>query len=205
MAPAEYQAKFTTTKGDFVIDIHRDWAPLGADRFYNLVHSGYFTDVSFYRVVPGFIVQFGASPNPKVEAAWNKAPIKDEPAKTSNKPYYITFAMGGPNSRTTELFINLRDNAQLDAMGFASIGEVVQGKEVVDQIFSGYGDMEEQGGHGPSQTRLQNEGKPYLDKSFPKLDSIKSVSIISGEAPASAAKPAAKKRAAPPQKKPARK
>lgn len=206
VAPAEYQAKFTTTKGDFVVDVHRDWAPLGADRFYNLVRSGYFTDVSFYRVVPGFIVQFGASPSPKVEAAWSKAAIKDEPVKQSNKPYYITFAMGGPNSRTTELFINLRDNAQLDAAGFAPIGEVVQGKEIVDQIFSGYGEIEEQGGHGPSQARLQNEGKPYLDKSFPQLDSIKSASIISGEAPeAPAAKPAVKKRAVPAQKKPATK
>lgn len=204
-APQEFKAKFVTTKGDFVVDVHRDWAPRGADRFYNLVRSGFFTNVSFYRVVPGFVVQFGAAPDPKVEAAWNKAQIKDDPVKGTNKKYYLTFAMGGPNTRTTEIFINLRDNAALDGMGFAPFGEVVEGTEIVDQIYSGYGDMQEQGGQGPSQGRVQMEGKPYLDKSFPKLDSIKSASVISGEPPPApkaapkgapaGAKPAAKKAA----------
>ncbi len=191
-APPAFKAKFVTTKGDFVVEVHREWAPRGADRFYNLVRSGFFTNVSFYRVVPNFVVQFGASPDPKVEAAWSKAPIKDDPVKQSNKKYFLTFAMGGPNTRTTEFFINLRDNATLDGMGFSAFGEVIEGKEVIDQIYSGYGDMAEQGGRGPSQSRVQAEGKPYLDKNFPNLDSIKSAAITSEEhAPAAAPKPAA--------------
>src|SRR5579884_374695 len=193
-APPEFKAKLTTTKGDIVIDVHRDWAPLGADRFYNLVRSGFFTKVSFYRVVPNFIVQFGASPDPKVEAAWNKAPIKDDPVKQSNKRGFVTFAMGGPNTRTTEIFINLKDNTQLDGMGFAPFGEVVEGMDVVDKLYSGYGDMKEMGGRGPSQPRVQTEGKAYLDKEFPQLDSIKYASITS---PAPSAPPAKKGGAAP--------
>jgi peptidyl-prolyl cis-trans isomerase A (cyclophilin A) len=200
-APPEFKAKFTTTKGDFVVDVHRAWAPLGADRFFNLVRSGFFTNVSFYRVVPNFVVQFGAAPDPKVEAAWNNARIKDDPVKSSNKKYALTFAMGGPNTRTTEIFINLRDNAMLDGMGFSPFGEVSEGKEIVDQIYSGYGDMQEQGGGGPSQARVQMEGKPYLDKNFPKLDSIKSASIVGGEPPAAAPAKAAAKSAAPAVKK----
>jgi peptidyl-prolyl cis-trans isomerase A (cyclophilin A) len=202
-APAEFKVKFTTTKGDFVIDARRDWAPLGVDRFYNLVRSGYFTDVSFYRVVPGFVVQFGAAPSPRVQAAWEKAPIKDDKVAQSNTRGRVTFAMGGPGTRTTEIFINLKDNSALDkypGAAFAPIGEVVEGMEVVDQIYSGYGDMQEQGGHGPSQQRTQREGKAYLDKNFPNLDSIKSATIISGE-PAAPEPKAAPKTAAPAVKK----
>lgn len=189
-APPEFKATFTTTKGNFVIDVHRDWAPVGADRFYNLVRSGFFTNVSFYRVVPGFVVQFGASPDPKVEAVWSKAKLKDDPVKGTNKKYYLTFAMGGPNTRTTQIFINLRDNAQLDGMGFAPFGEVTEGQDVVDQLYSGYGDMLEQGGQGPSQQKVAMEGKAYLDKNFPKLDSIKMASVTSGEPAAPASAPA---------------
>lgn len=190
-APEEYKTKLATTKGDIVIDVHRDWAPRGADRFYNLVRSGYLNNAAFYRVAPGFIVQFGAAADPKVGAVWEKSTIKDDPVKHSNKPYTITFAATGqPHSRTTELFINLRDNAGLDPQGFAAFGEVVEGKEVVDQIYSGYGEMAEQGGKGPSQQLLKMQGKAYLDKNFPKLDSIKTATIISGE-PAAAPKPAA--------------
>lgn len=197
-APPSFKAKFTTTKGDIVIEAHRDWSPRGVDRFYNLVRSGFFTNVSFYRVVPNFVVQFGASPDPKVEAAWNNARIKDDPVKQSNKKYSLTFAMGGPNTRTTEFFINLRDNGMLDGMGFSPIGEVIEGKEAVDQIYSGYGDMAEQGGRGPSQARVQAEGKAYLDKNFPNLDSIKVAAITFEEAAApAAAKSAAAKPAAP--------
>jgi peptidyl-prolyl cis-trans isomerase A (cyclophilin A) len=191
-APAEYKAKLTTTKGDIVIDVHRDWAPRGADRFYNMVRSGYLKDVSFYRVVPNFIVQFGAAADPKVEAAWN-APnmqLRDDPVKQSNKRGTVTFAMGGPNTRTTEVFINLKDNASLDGMGFAPFGEVTEGMEVVDQLYSGYGDMKEMGGRGPSQPRVQREGKAYLDKSFPQLDSIKTATIVSAAAPAAPKAPA---------------
>ncbi len=201
-APPEFKAKLTTTKGDIVINVHRDWSPMGADRFYNLVRSGFFTNVSFYRVVPKFIVQFGTAADPKVGAAWKKAKIKDDPVKHTNTKYSITYAKPNlPDNRTTELFINLKDNAFLDADGFSPFGEVVEGQDVVDQIYSGYGEMSEQpGGAGPSQGRLEAEGKAYLDKSFPKLDSIKSAAVISGEAPAApAAKPA--KSAAPTVKK----
>ena len=201
-APPEFKVKLTTTKGDIVIAVHRDWAPIGADRFYNLVRSGYLTNVSFYRVAPGFIVQFGAAPDPKVEAAWEKAKIKDDPVKQGNKKYTITYAKPGvPDSRTTELFINLKDNNFLDGMGFAAFGEVVEGTDVVDQIYSGYGEMAEQGGQGPSQALVQKEGKTYLDKNFPKLDSIKSATIISGEPAAAEGAKAAPKSAAPAVKK----
>lgn len=198
-APPEFKAKLTTTKGDILIDVHRDWSPLGADRFYNLVRSGYFTNVAFYRVAPGFIVQFGAAADPKVGAAWEKATIKDDPVKQSNKKYTLTYAKSSlPNSRTTELFINLKDNNFLDGMGFSAFGEVVEGKEVVDQIYSGYGEMAEQGGQGPSQSRVKAEGKTYLDKNFPKLDAIKSATVVSGEpAPGAAGPKPAPKSAAP--------
>lgn len=207
-APAEYKAKFTTTKGDFTVQVHRDWAPLGADRFYNLVRSGFFNDVSFYRVVPNFVVQFGAAPDPKVEAAWSKANIKDDPVKQSNTRGRVTFAMGGPGTRTTQVFINLKDNSMLDKYpggAFAPIGEVVEGMDVVSNLYSGYGDMAEQGGQGPSQAMVAKQGKPYLDKNFPNLDSIKSVTV-EGEA-AAPAKPAAPKPAGatkPPAAKPAK-
>lgn len=199
-APEEYKAKLATTKGDIIIDVHRDWAPRGADRFYNLVRSGYLNNAAFYRVAPGFIVQFGAAADPKVGAAWERATIKDDPVKHTNAPYTITFAATGqPNSRSTELFINLGNNGALDSQGFAAFGEVVEGKELVAQIYSGYGEMKEQGGNGPSQQLLKMHGKPYLDKNFPKLDSIKTATILSGE-PAPAAK-AAPKTAAPATKK----
>lgn len=197
-APAEFKAKFTTTKGDFVITVHRDWAPLGADRFYNLVRSGFFTNVSFYRVVPNFVVQFGAAPDPKVEAAWSKANIKDDLVKQSNTKGRVTFAMGGPATRTTQVFINLKDNsATLDkypGAAFAPVGEVTEGMDIVSALYSGYGDMAEQGGNGPSQAIVTKQGKPYLDKNFPNLDSIKTATVEGETAGAPAAakpKPAA--------------
>jgi peptidyl-prolyl cis-trans isomerase A (cyclophilin A) len=179
-APDVYEVKFTTTKGDFVVQVTRAWAPLGADRFYNLVKHGIFTNASFFRVVPGFVIQFGISPEPKVSAVWDKAVIKDDPVKQSNKIGSLTFATSGPNSRTTQLFINLRDNSgSLDGMGFAPFGEVTSGMDVVRQIYSGYGDLPEMGGHGPSEDRISEGGKAYLDKNFPMLDSTKSVVVIS--------------------------
>jgi peptidyl-prolyl cis-trans isomerase A (cyclophilin A) len=196
-APAEYKAKFTTAKGDFIITVHREWAPLGADRFYNLVRSGFFTNVSFYRVVPNFVVQFGAAPDPKVEAAWSSAKIKDDAVKQSNTKGRVTFAMGGPGTRTTQVFINLKDNSTLDkypGAAFAPVGEVTEGMDVVSSLYSGYGDMAEQGGNGPSQAMVTKQGKPYLDKSFPNLDSIKSATV---EGEAAAAPAAAKPKPAP--------
>ena len=181
-APATFKAEFVTTKGNIVIEVHRDWAPLGADRFYNLVKNGFFTDVAFFRAISGFMVQFGISGNPKIAAAWDHANIKDDPVKGSNKRGMITYAMAGPNTRSTQFFINYGNNASLDSQGFAPFGEVVEGLDVVDKLYTGYGEMAEAGGRGPSVDKLSHEGKPYLDKSFPMIDSIKSARILPADA-----------------------
>jgi peptidyl-prolyl cis-trans isomerase A (cyclophilin A) len=191
-APDVYEAKFTTTKGDFVIQVTRAWAPLGADRFYNLVRHHYFSDASFFRVVPGFIVQFGLSPTPSVNKALENANIKDDPVSQSNRAGTITFAISGPNTRTTQVFINLGNNASLDSQGFAPFGQVTSGLDVVQALYGGYGDLPEMGGQGPSEAAIAAHGKPYLDKNFPKLDSIISATIIS-PAPSAPAHPAAHK------------
>ncbi len=170
-APEDYDVKFTTTKGDFVVHVTRSWAPLGADRFYNLVKHGFFTDAAFFRVVPGFIIQFGISANPAVARVWQNANIKDDPVKQSNKPGTLTFATAGPNTRTTQLFINFGDNKFLDGQGFAPFGSVTSGMEVVQSLYSGYGEK-------PDQGLIQSQGKAYLDKNFPNLDSIKSATIV---------------------------
>ncbi len=201
IAPPLYRVKFTTTHGDIVVEVHREWAPLGADRFYNMVRSRYLTDSSFYRIAPGFIVQFGMAADPAVNAAWGKAPIKDDPVKQSNKKGTLVFATSGPNSRTTQLFINLRDNGPLDGQGFAAFGTVTEGMDVVEGLYSGYGEMKEQGGRGPSQQLAEQFGKAYLDKNFPKLDSIKSAVVIFPEPPAPAAKKATPPAAPAPPKK----
>jgi peptidyl-prolyl cis-trans isomerase A (cyclophilin A) len=176
-APDVYKARFATTQGDFVVEVHRDWAPLGADRFYNLVKYGFYTDASFFRVISGFMVQFGISARPAVARAWEKATIKDDPVTQHNQRGAITFATAGPNTRTTQVFINFGDNSGLDRQGFAPFGQVIQGMDVVDKLYSGYGEGAPQG-NGPSQDRITNEGKAYLDKNFPKLDRIKSASIV---------------------------
>jgi peptidyl-prolyl cis-trans isomerase A (cyclophilin A) len=190
-APANYQVKFTTTHGDFVVDIHRDWAPKGADRFYNLVKNGFFTDAAFFRYVPNFIVQFGMPANPAVNRVWQEARITDDKVIQSNRKGTIVFATSGPNSRTTQFFINLNNNAPLDKDGFAPFGEVTQGMDVVEGLYSGYGEGADSGGRGPRQDLIASQGKAYLDKNFPKLDSIKSATVIApaGGAPAPAAAP----------------
>jgi peptidyl-prolyl cis-trans isomerase A (cyclophilin A) len=186
-APEAYRTKFTTTKGDFVVEVTRAWAPLGADRFYNLVKYGFFTDASFFRVVPGFVVQFGIPAKPAIGRAWAHAEIKDDPATQHNLPGYVTYAAtAAPNSRSTQVFVNLRDNSSsLDQQGFAPFGKVVEGMDVVEKLYGGYGE------NGPDQERLTNEGKPYVDKNFPQLDSIKSAVIL--KPPAAATKGASKK------------
>jgi peptidyl-prolyl cis-trans isomerase A (cyclophilin A) len=198
-APEVFKAKFTTTKGDFVVQVTRAWAPLGADRFYNLVKNGFFTDAAFFRVISGFMVQFGISAKPAVTAAWQSATIQDDPVTQSNKRGYITFAKtGAPNSRSTQFFINFGDNSRLDATGFAPFGQVIEGMDVVDKLYSDYGEGAP-GGNGPDQGRINAEGKSYLDKEFPKLDSIKSAVILGAPlAPKPTARPAdsAKKKAA---------
>lgn len=183
-----FKAKFTTTKGDFVVEVHRDWAPLGADRFYNLVRAGFFTDASFFRVIPNFMAQFGISAKPAIAKVWesNAAKIKDDPTTQSNKRGYITFATAGPNTRTTQVFINFKDNTFLDTQGFAPFGMVVEGMDVVDKLYGEYGDGPP--GKGPDQGKIQSEGKAYLDKNFPQLDSIK-VAVITEPAGAPAATP----------------
>ena len=182
-APETYRVKFTTTKGDVILDITRAWAPIGADRFYNLVRAGFFTNMTFFRVVPRFIVQFGISPRPDVAKAWFRANLADDPVKQSNKRGTITFATAGPNTRTTQLFINFSDNAGLDSQGFSPFGQVVEGMDVVDKIYAGYGEQ-------PDQGRLQSEGKAYTDKSFPMLDKILTAMIVPVPAPDSKATPA---------------
>ena len=176
-APASYTVRFATTQGPFIVEVTRAWASAGADRFYNLVKNGYYTDASFFRVLPNFVVQFGISAKPDVSRAWARATIPDDPVNQSNKPGYLTFATAGPNTRTTQIFINLGDNAALDAQGFAPFGQVTEGMDVVRKLYGGYGEGAPQG-NGPDQGRIEAEGKPYLDKEFPKLDSIKSAVIV---------------------------
>jgi peptidyl-prolyl cis-trans isomerase A (cyclophilin A) len=181
-APEVFKAQFTTTKGDVVIEVHREWAPLGADRFYNLVKNGFFTNTAFFRVVPGFMVQFGLAANPAVNKAWENANLKDEPVTQSNKRGMVTFAKTSqPNSRSTQMYINFGDNAGLDPQGFAPFGTVTEGMDVVDKIYSGYGER-------PEQDKITSEGDAYVAKNFPMIDKIKLAKILP---PAPAAPPAA--------------
>jgi len=175
-APASYKVKFDTSKGAFVVQVTRAWAPQGADRFYNLVKSGFFDSVRFFRVVSGFMVQFGINGDPATMARWRDAPINDDPVTQSNKRGYITFATAGPNTRTTQVFINFVDNGNLDSMGFAPFGRVVSGIEVVDALNAEYGEGAPRG-RGPDQGRLQREGNAYLAKEFPRMDFVKKATI----------------------------
>ena len=184
-APAQYKVKFVTTRGEFTIDVTRAWAPLGADRFYNLVKHHFYDNASVFRVVPSFVAQFGISAYPAVTTAWKGTDIQDDPVTQSNKKGYITFATAGPNTRTTQVFIDLQDNARLDRMGFAPFGVVEgDGMKVVEMFYDQYGDNA-----GPDQPKIEKEGKPYLDKGWPKLDTIKSATLLTS-APAPASKPA---------------
>ena len=177
-APEHYQVKFVTTKGDFTVSVTRAWAPIGADRFYNLVRHHFFDNATFFRVITDFVAQFGVSAYPAVSAAWKNADIKDDPVTQSNKKGSLTFATAGPNTRTTQLFINLKDNTRLDSMGFAPFAVVDEdGMNVVGQLYQGYGEGAP-GGAGPDQDQIQTKGKPYLDKGWPKLDSIKTARVI---------------------------
>jgi peptidyl-prolyl cis-trans isomerase A (cyclophilin A) len=176
-APENFKVSFDTSAGSFIVDVHRAWAPLGADRFYNLVKNGFFDNVRFFRVIPNFMVQFGINGDPAISKVWQGARIGVDPVKESNLRGYITFAMAGtPDSRTTQVFINFKDNAFLDKSGFAPFGQVSKGMDVVDKIYAvGEGAPS---GPGPSQGRVQGEGNAYLMKEFPKLDYIKKASIL---------------------------
>jgi len=176
-APEKFKAKFSTTKGDFVIEVTRDWAPNGADRFYNLVKIGYFDDAAFFRNIEGFMVQFGINGDPAVNRKWQRSNIKDDPVKQSNQPGFVTFAQSSAlDSRTTQVFINFRDNGRLDEDRFAPFGRVVKGMDVVKSLYNGYGEGYPNG-RGPDQGRVQDEGNAYLKKSFPKLDYTKKATI----------------------------
>jgi peptidyl-prolyl cis-trans isomerase A (cyclophilin A) len=167
-----FKVKFECSNGTFVVEVHKDWAPLGAARFEELVKSGFFNNDRFFRVVPNFVVQFGLSGNPELDAKWHNNNIKDEPVKQSNTAGTITFAKSSmPNSRTTQIFINLKDNKPLDGMGFAPFGKVVEGMDVVRTINPQYGEA-------PDQGMIQSMGNAYLEKQFPKLDYIKSATVV---------------------------
>ena len=166
-----FKVKLETTKGDIVLQVNSSWAPLGVERFRSLVESGYYDGAKFFRVVPGFVVQFGLAADPKVTATNGAANIKDDPVKQSNSRGRLTFATAGPNTRTTQLFISLGDNKFLDGQGFAPFAEVVEGMEIVDQLYSGYGEQ-------PNQGYIRMKGNEYLDQSFPKLDGIVKATVI---------------------------
>jgi peptidyl-prolyl cis-trans isomerase A (cyclophilin A) len=180
-APAEYEVKFVTTAGEFTIKVTRAWAPNGADRFYNLVRHHFYDGAAFFRVLPGFMAQFGLSAYPAVSKAWEDARIKDDPHVQSNQRGYVTFATAGPNTRTTQVFINYGNNGALDGQGFTPFGVVTDGMEVVDKLYSGYGEGAPDG-HGPSQDLIGSRGRAYLEKSFPKLDTIKSATLVTAAA-----------------------
>ena len=172
-APETFKAKFDTSKGVIVIEVHRDWAPLGADRFYNLVKNGFYDGCRFFRVLDGFMAQVGMNGDPSIQRVWGNANFRDDPVKGSNKRGYVTFAKASaPNSRSTQFFINYGDNSRLDADGFAPFGQVVTGMDLVDMLYKGYGSS-----NVPDQGRITSEGNTYLMKEYPKLDFIKKATI----------------------------
>jgi peptidyl-prolyl cis-trans isomerase A (cyclophilin A) len=176
-SPGSFRVKFATTKGDFTVEITRAWAPKGADRFYRLVSEGYFKDVRFFRVLPGFMAQFGMSGDPALNAKLDTLRIPDDPVTQSNKRGTLTFATAGPNTRSHQFFINYGDNASLDLQGFSPFGKVVEGMKAVDALYSGYGEGAPNG-MGPSQDSIATKGNEYLQRAFPKLDYIKSATLL---------------------------
>jgi len=162
--------RFDTSKGPFVVEVHREWAPNGVDRFHELVRSGYYDDARFFRVVPNFVVQWGINKDPKVSRQWSRNYIPDDPVKGNNRQGYITYAKSGPDTRTTQVFINLADNVSLDAQGFAPFGKVTGGIEVVQNLYAGYGQT-------PQQNLIQLQGNAYLESQFPQLDYIKTARV----------------------------
>jgi len=169
-SPASYKARFETTAGPFTVEVQREWSPLGADRFYNLVQSGYFNGARFFRVVPGFVVQFGLNADPGITAAWKSLNLQDDPVRRSNGRGFLSFATSGPSTRTTQLFINLGDNVRLDQMGFSPFGLVTEGMEAVDKITAEYAES-------PQQPEIEQKGEAYLQQNFPKLDKVTKASV----------------------------
>jgi peptidyl-prolyl cis-trans isomerase A (cyclophilin A) len=178
-APDTFEVHFETTQGDFVMEVVREWAPIGADRFYNLARHGYYDGVRFFRVLPGFVVQFGISGDPTISAAWREMRMADDPVVRSNERGYVSYAMAGPDTRTVQVFINLADNSRLDAQGFAPFARVVSGMEVVEALHAGYGEGAPRG-DGPEQERIQAEGEAYLEAEFPELDRVVRATVVEG-------------------------
>jgi len=177
MTPATFNVQFSTTKGEFTVTAHSDWAPKGADRFHELVKSGFFSDIAFFRVLDGFVAQFGISGDPEVSARWRTNSIQDDPVVGTNTAGTLSFAMAGPDTRTSQLFINLMDNTRLDDMGFSPFAEVTDGFDVVRALHSGYGEGGPRGS-GPDQSRIQSHGNAYLRAEFPDLDYITEATIV---------------------------
>jgi len=169
-APDIFKVNLDTSKGPVVIEVHRDWAPLGADHFYALVKSGFYDGARFFRVVPGFVVQFGLAADPAVTAKWKSMNLADDPVKQSNTTGMVTYATAGPNTRTTQVFINLADNQRLDSQGFAPFGRVISGMDIVQSFYAGYGEK-------PEQQLIEAQGNAYLQMQFPQLDYIKKATI----------------------------
>jgi peptidyl-prolyl cis-trans isomerase A (cyclophilin A) len=176
MAPDDFTITFSTTKGEFKAAVHRSWSPNGADRLYEMVQDGFFTDIAFFRVIDGFVAQFGIHGDPAVAAEWRARQIPDDEVVASNTAGTISFAMAGPGTRTTQLFLNLVDNSRLDSMGFSPVAEVTEGMDVVNAIHAGYGEGAPRG-RGPDQGRIQAQGNEYLKAEFPELDYVESASI----------------------------
>jgi peptidyl-prolyl cis-trans isomerase A (cyclophilin A) len=175
-APEKFSVNFDTSKGAFTVEVTKALSPFGADRFYNLVKSGYFDGARFFRMLPGFIVQFGIAGDPSISSLFRHSTIPDDPVKTPNREGTITFATAGPGTRTTQIFINLGDNERLDGQGFSPFGKVTSGMDVVKSFYAGYGEGQPRG-NGPDQSRIENEGNAYLEKDFPRLDYIKKAAI----------------------------
>jgi peptidyl-prolyl cis-trans isomerase A (cyclophilin A) len=173
-APETFKAKFETTQGDFVVEVTRSWSPLGADRFYNLVKNGFYDGVKVFRVLPGFVVQFGINGDPSINAVWQRASVMDDPVTQSNQRGTVVFATGGPHSRTTQVFVNLADNARLDKSGFSPFGKVDEaGMAVIEKFYSGY-----EGAASDEQQSIQSKGNAFLESKYPKLDAVKKATIV---------------------------
>jgi len=176
--PDVYKVKLDTTQGEVIVEVHRDWSPNGADRFHKLVNSGFYDGCRFFRVLDGFMAQVGINGDPDVQKKWRDNNIKDDEVKQSNKKGYVTYAKSGaPNSRSTQIFFNYKDNSFLDNQGFSPFGKVIKGMDVLEKLYKEYGEGAPQG-NGPSQQRIQFEGNKYLNENFPKLDYIKRATIV---------------------------
>ena len=182
-APEKFHAKFETTKGAFVMEVVREWAPRGADRFYQLVQENFYDGSRFFRVRPNFIVQFGINKDPKISELWRQLRIPDDPVTQKNLRGYVSYAKAGPGTRTTQVFINLKNNSQqLDDQGFAPFARVVEGMDVVDSLYASYGEMAPMGG-GPDPQRIETQGESYLERTYPRLDKINRVTIVDYQQP----------------------